>query len=223
MRTATMNRPTTPTILPPAAWQAIATGDPRTPWARAGSLVNWTAYALTGPGRITPAGDVWVTRQGEWFANRPGYGVRPVAHESRADALTSVGWLDTATADDIRGGLYTGGNPVSAVLSDGTRVHVYAGQYIDARVFAGVGVDPAPRLMVELSATVAGRLVGALSHRWPVDVSRVRPWAVVDAGRRVPGVRLTFRPGARIALTPPCLACTVPAGVVCLPSCVFTR
>ncbi len=219
MSTATLAR--TITATPAArAWQAITTGAQRGPWARRGSVADWTAYAVTGPGRVSAAGEVWRDRAGEWFANRTGYGVHPVGHATRADALASVGWLDTITADALTDWLHTEGGTVAVVLSDGTTAHAYAAERLTVSAFAGVGRPAVARPAVELTVTVDGT-ASDMARRWPVsfDALRVRPWSLVDdtgANReRIPAYRLTFRAHAPLALTPPCLACEAPAGAAC--------
>lgn len=225
MSTATLTRTATAAPVAPApapAWQAVTVANQRGPWVRKGSAADWTVYALDGPGRVRAAGELWRNRAGEWFAHRTGHGMTTVGHATRADALASVGWLDTVTADALADRLAQDGRGVRVVLSDGSAALVYAAQSVELLTGTGTG-EPVRRPGVELSAIVEGPAAGTIAHRWPVaaDAVSVRPWALVDtiAGTRTPAYRITLRASARVALVPPCQECDAPAGTPCAFEC----
>jgi hypothetical protein len=159
----------------PFAWQTVQTGIGQD----ADGVGEWPVYAVDGGAYV---GELWRNSRGVWSAYRRGHGATTATHATRADALTSVGWLDTVAAADLCTPAYT--DP-RIVLSDGYVFAVHrAKTYTD-----WPGGKPVP--MVALTGETER---AQLWLRRPVTPSGVRLGVTHT---------LRVRAAARVALVPP--------------------
>jgi hypothetical protein len=202
--TATMRRPATTTDAPTVARTAIIVDTrPRAPWARAGSVHNALAYAVTATGPAV-AGDVWVGTDGAWYAYRRDTDQTSPPGRTMTDALASVGWLETVRAVDlvdlVNAAHRSGTGGVRVVMPDGRHATAYAAQRLP-RPDDGcpVTVDP-----VDVTVCFDGS-AEAMRHPRPVNADAVASarWGLRELDGTVrPGVRLILPGTAPVALAP---------------------
>jgi len=198
------------------AWQAVhIAGGPGTPTTRGG--LSWTVYAADNGAEV---GTLWHDRTGKipgWSAVRDGHAISARTHVIRADALASVGWLDTVPAatltaerdDVVREALNYYEAPTELVLADGLAVHVESAELHDfPRRITGGPWTPALVPLVTLHVRPVARL----------ELFNPRP--VQHIAATGDGFVITFRADARVTLTPPCDGCSADAGAECSPDCL---
>lgn len=198
--TATMTRPASTTEAAPTTALTAIIIDIRTraPWARAASALNMLAYAVTATGPAV-AGDVWVGTDGAWYAYRRDTDQTSAPGRTLAEALTSVGWLETVRAGDLvdmtKAAHATGADGVRVVMPDGRRATAYTAQHLPRPDGSPVTVDP-----VDVTLRFDDTEAEAMTHPRPVNADAVAsaPWKLSDAR----GVRMILPGSAPVALAP---------------------
>lgn len=200
--TATTTSPAT-TATPTSPLTAIII-DRRTraPWARARSAHNALAYAVTATGPAV-AGDVWIGADGAWYAYRRDTDQTGTPGRTVAEALASVGWLETVRAGDlvdmVRAAQASGADGVRVVMSDGRHATAYAAQHLPRPAGCPVTVDP-----VDVTA-VFDESAEVMTYPRPINADAIAstPWKLRDTdGTMRPAVRLILPGSAPVALVP---------------------
>jgi hypothetical protein len=196
--TITVTRPTSTPTVPLTA--IVVDRRTRAPWARAGSACNWLAFALTARGPVV-AGDVWIGADDAWYAYRRDTDQTSAPGRTLADALASVGWLDTVRASDlvdmVRAAPECAG--VRVILPDGRRAVAYVAAHLPRPDGCPVTVDP-----VDVTVYLDGP-AEAMAHPRPVIADAVAStrWSMRDNdGTMRPAVRMILPGSTPVALAP---------------------
>lgn len=200
--TATKTRPAVTAAPTSPVTAIIIDRRTRAPWVRAGSAHNALAYAVTATGPAV-AGDVWIGTDGAWYAYRRDTDQTSTPGRTVAEALASVGWLETVRAGDlvdmVRAAQSAGADGVRVIMPDGRHATVYAAHHLPRPDGCPVAVDP-----VDVTVYYAAP-AEAMTHPRPVNADAIAsaPWKLRDTDGTVrPGVRLILPGSAGVALAP---------------------